>query len=400
MTIPQQNDTDSAIERYESFLEVDPTNVPLLISLGDLHHRAGHLEEASNYFDRALELDSEHPIARARKASVFITEHRFAEAEQLLQELGDAVTDDPALRHNLGLSEYFQEKWIDALGDFEAAAAGGVDDPSNLAYQAYCLHHLGRVEEALAKAVACFEKEPSEQNEGYLSILTMDSGDVKGASEIAENVLKVNPQNVNANIVFGTYAIERQEIDEARSYVNFSVEQDPQNPRGWLNRGLIEMYDQDFPSSVESLTTAVTYMPNNGGAWVTLGWAYIGLGDLAKAENTFRHTIEIERTFGEGHGGLAVVLALTNREVEAREEIRRARALGKKSFGAAFALSILLEASGKRDRAVKVLGKSFLQRPGPGSMTVIEAIQRYSQHQAAKQGPPPTPPPLLIDDKS
>ena len=280
MDTAETADPAEQIRRYTAYLDADPENIPLLITLGDLHHRAGHLSEAEEQFRKVLELDAGHALARGRLANVQISRHRFDDAEASLRALDDEQLENPVLQYNLGLSLYYQEKWSDALAGFRAAAAAGVDSPEALNYLAHCEHHMGNLAEALALATESWRKAPDTQIESYVALLQMDNGDFETADRLARNVLASDPDNVDANVVAGTAALQAQQIDEALRFLNVSLEREPDNPRAWLGVGLVRMYEQDFPGAIDAFKQALDYTPRNAGIWVTLGWAYIAHGDL------------------------------------------------------------------------------------------------------------------------
>ncbi len=388
MNNTQNADTEGQIQRYTNFLAADPDNITLLMNLGQLCHQAGDFDTAEAHFKRVLSLQPEHPTATSQLANVRISQHRFAEAETLLRSLADAARDEPVLQYNLGMALYYQEKFDDALAGFQAASEAGVESPQNLAYRAHCLHAQGKFSDALALASESARQAPGERINSYVALLQMDNGDLQTADRLARDVLEEFPENVDANIVAGTYCLQQQDIERALRYLEQSLKGEPSNARGWQGLGLVRMYEQDFAGAIEAFKTSLEYHPRNTGTLVTLGWACIGHDDLPAAEAAFRQALEIDRNFGEAHGGLAVVFALTKREDQAKETIKKARGLNKGGFGAMFAQTILLEAHGQRDRAVRLFGESLLRRPSPDSMRLIDAIELFAQRQAAKQGPP------------
>lgn len=383
------------LERMLGFLEIDPENVPLLLNVGDLLHQSGDLAGAEDAYNRILDCQPGHGVASSRLAGVLISRHRFDEAEAVLQLLVSQAPDVAALNHNLGIALIYQSKWAEALEAFERAAAGGVTEAENTMYQAYCLHSLGRTGEALIKATLVLEQAPSEQTAGHVAILQLDVGDLNSARRTATQLVKSSPRSIEGNLVLGALDLELQEIDDAFKRISLVLEQDPENPRALLSDGLVKLYNQQSPEAIQSFERALEHMPKNTGVWVTLGWAHLANNDLQSAEETFRKAIEVDRNFGESHGGLATVLALAERDAEAREVLDRARGLNRDSFGAAFALSILLEHQGKRAAATKILGTAFTKSPRKGGMTVIEAINIFTRRQAARQGsirlPKPSP---------
>lgn len=99
---------EAAIQRYEKYARVDTGNAVLQLSLGDLYHQAGRFAEAIACYERCLAQAPDHKAARSRLASVLISQHRFAEAEESLRRLIAEGESDPGLLHNLGLTLYYQ----------------------------------------------------------------------------------------------------------------------------------------------------------------------------------------------------------------------------------------------------------------------------------------------------
>jgi tetratricopeptide (TPR) repeat protein len=276
-------DYDSEIAKYNEFLQQDPANPSLLAKLGDLSHRGGHFDAAQHHFEKLLQIDPENAPAKTGLAAVCISRHDFEQAEQLFLSMGEALEASPALQHNLGLALFYQDKWEDALACFKTAMASGLDDVDTLAFQAYCYHNLGNVPKALKMAKLAYGKSPNEKAQGYVSLLQMDKGDFEAASRTAREVLSTNPENIDANVVLGSYLLERQQVDEALPYLSLSLDKDPDNPRAWLGLGLVQMYNQQIPEAIESITRALSYTPRNAGTIVTLGWAHIANNDLPGA---------------------------------------------------------------------------------------------------------------------
>ena len=393
MNTPAADHSPERIQKLLGFLAVDPGNLTLRITIADLQHASGDFAAAEESFRAVLEMQPDHAIARSRMASVYLSQHRFDEAEAVLRGLDVQVQQVPAISHNMGLALVYQQRWPEALAALETAAAGGLDDAENLMYQAYCLHHLGRTEEALAKATASLERAPDDRVQGYVSLLQMDAGDIKIASRTAARVLERDPHNIDANTVRGWWGLETQEIEDAEECIERVLAQRPDDPRSLLGKGLVQLYKQQTPEAVETLQRAVAGMPQSPGAWVTLGWAQIAQGDLPGAEKTFRDALELERSFGETHGGLASVLALAGRAEEARESIRKARGLNKEGFGVVFAMTVLMANAGKQEAATKLFGNMLLRSPGgTGGMTLIQAVQIFSRRQGRRGGTVPALP--------
>src|SRR5258708_2195739 len=133
-------DIPAAIARYESYVKAHAPNPLLRLNLGELYHRVSRHEEAIACFERCLQDHPQYASARSHVASVMISQHRFAEAEQLLEDLVSASDQDPTLHYNLGLSRYYQRRWPEAESCFVRAQQLGITTPDCFPHLAACRH--------------------------------------------------------------------------------------------------------------------------------------------------------------------------------------------------------------------------------------------------------------------
>jgi len=376
------------IARYESFAKADPDNALIWISLGDLYHRAGRFDEAAASFERALLAEPGNAAAKSRLAGVAISRHDFAGAERTLRELVDAGDAHPALFHDLGLALLHQKRFDEALAALEHADPEHA--PAVWLRRAQAHHQGGDTARAVECARAWAARTPGVAAEGYVALLEYDHGDLASARQRAAAVLEQDPENADASVVIGTWAAEQQDMERAEALFGNVVAREPESPRGWWGLGLMHLYRREFEPALRNMEQARTCQPGNAGLVTTIAWAHFLSGDLARAEATFRDAIAADRTFGEAHGGLAVVLSAQGRAEEARREIRRARGLAPIGFGHAYAQSVLLAKEGKTDEATRLLAEVFERRPAPDAPTLLEAVQIFARREAARAAPPPS----------
>jgi len=378
---------EQSIARHEAYLKVDPTNPALHVTLADLYHRAGRLDDALACLQRCL---AQHPgdaVARSRVASVLISQHRFAEAEQQLRDLTNAGSADAALLHNLGLALYYQSRWTEALDAFRRARALGLPDrkseATNLAYLTTSHHQLGDTAAALETGRQ-WAAIGGDAAAGYLALVEMDHGEMAAAHRRAQEVLQRDPGNVDAAIVEAMWSTEAQDIEKAKSHFDSVVRVQPDNARGWLGLGLTHLYEERTDEAIEALKTATQLMPRHAATLTTLAWARFISRDLSAAERTFREAIALDRGFAEAHGGLAITLVFMKHYTEARRETRIALRLNPASFGGIYARGALLALDGKRVQGEAEVAHA-LQRPiMSDGRSLIEHVQVYLRRQIAR----------------
>lgn len=385
------------IARHEAYLESDPANLLLRLDLGDLYHRAGRTKEAIGCYEECLLQDPGCVSARSRLASVMITQHRFAEAESALRDLLSKGETDAALTHNLGLSLYYQERWDEARKCFEDAAAQGLQIPTNFAYLARTLHHLGSMPEAIDNCRRWAELAPDTASKSYLALLYMDSNDTERARQLALEVVAQAPHDVNANVVLGVSSTEKQDMAAARAHFHAVLRQEDHNGRAWLGLGLVHLYEGEHEKAIEALERATHIYAHNAGAIVALGWAKLSAKDPVGAEQVFEQAIRVDRSFAESHGGLASALALQQKIDRAREEIKIARRLNPLGFGAEFAQVTILALQGQKQAATNLFNRALERSPREGMLPLVEQLRIYTTKKglAAKPAQPDVPGPKL-----
>src|SRR5262245_26636911 len=282
--LPMDASLQTSIEKHESYIKADPHNALLWVTLGDLYHRAGRLEEALASFERSQIEAPQSAAARSRIAAVRISQHRFGEAQAILADLLHSEPDNSALLYNFGLAQFYQDRWREAQASFDRALSLGLRTRDNFAYLTRSLHHLGRTREAIESCEQWLAQSPDDQARAYLSLLEMDGGNMARAHELAQEVLARDPENRDASTVAGSYSVEQQDMEAAERFFNNVLRREPDSGRAWLGMGLVHLYQQKHPEAVAALEKAVQLMPEHTGTVVALGWARLAARDALGAE--------------------------------------------------------------------------------------------------------------------
>ena len=376
--MPSQQELEQAIQRYEKYAQADAGNVLLQLNLGDLYHQAGRFDDAIARYEQCISQEPHNKVARSRLASVMISQHRFADAEKALRDVMASGESDAALIHNLGLALYYQERWEEARQCFQDAAVRGLNVPVNFAYLARTLHQLGLMPEAIEAGQRWMALAKDARSKSYLALLYMDDNDIAKGHELAADVLRESPDDVDANVVAGAYSMERQEAQDARARFETALRYDKENGRAWLGLGLVHLYDQEHTQAIEALENAARIFPDNPGIVVTLGWAKLIAKDAAGAERVFEQALRVDRNFSESHGGLAAALAFQGKLDRAQEEINLAKRLDPRSFGADIAKTALLASQGNQQAASDVFARMLERSPQQGVAPLIEQLKIYA----------------------
>ncbi|MEJ7806065.1 MAG: tetratricopeptide repeat protein, partial [Telluria sp.] len=203
------------------------------------------------------------------------------------------------------------------------------------------------------------------------------NGQVEESERLSAMGLAHGARPTDALVVAASLALGRTDTEVAIKLFNEVLAKNPTEGRSWSGLGLASMLNRDLPAASQQLEQAVKYMPDHVGTLHTLGWCKILSQDLDGARGVFLKTIDMDRNFGDSHGGLAVVLAMKGERDLAEESIKRALGLDPQSLSARFAQMVL---AGKVDDPVKfraLAGRMLSAYKGPFGASLDVMLDEY-----------------------
>lgn len=368
----------SQLERYYGFLKQDQSNPHLRGEVADLHLRLGEFAEARKVLEEALGHWPDDAGLKSRLASVAIAQNNPDEAIDLLQKLRHSGSDHPVVRYNLAYAFMLTEHFAEAKDLLLTTLGFQQEVPGAQLLLARALHHLGEMDDAIKHARSYVAAHPEDSDgQGVLALLGLDSEDPVLAKEAGERALVSDPNNLYGLVTMGSLALAQQDDEQASSYFDRAVERHPKSGRAWSGKGLSAMLGMDLNGALEYFQNAVRHMPGHIGTWHSLAWCQILLNDLNGAQESLNKAMDIDRNFGETHGGLAVIAILQGRSDEAPDMIKRALRLDPRSFAARFAHSLL---AGKSDpkKAQQMIEKILRSPATPGGEPLKDVLTRIT----------------------
>jgi tetratricopeptide (TPR) repeat protein len=351
------------------FADRDPENPILLCDLLDELLAAGRLDDASARLGKTPASLRETPGVRFREARCALLRSDTKTAIALLQPLVSQVDVAPAgVVHDLAYAQLTEGRAEEALQTLAHPHDADGDVVALALLKARILHRLQRLDAAL-ETLAPIQTGPRlPEVQGVRALLWLDAGDTSRASEQAEWALQADPDQHEAGIVRGTLALWSQRVQESTAAFERVLARHPRSGRAWLGLGQNVMLAGDVPSARALLERASAEMPDHIGTWHALAWCQLLEGDLAGAKRSFDKAFVLDRTFGETHGGFALVHALRSERKEAEESIKRATRLDPQGRAARYAQSVLLMDDGRVDEARKMVDGILARSPGVGDV--------------------------------
>ncbi|NVE01847.1 tetratricopeptide repeat protein [Massilia sp. BJB1822] len=353
------------LARTESYLAVDPGNTELLARAIDLGLAAGDAEKAAAHAQAALRQHPEDSFFQSRLGHVLLAQHQWEAAAALFSALL-ARFADANLAYNLAFARQAQGRFAEVRAALEPFARDAALAAPAATVLLRALHHLADFDAALALIA---RQEAQGQTDGVFfavaGVVFLDAEQLQDAQRCSEAALAQGQASTEALVLSGSLALGHADGARASQAFEQALARNPAEGRAWSGLGIASMLELELPKAQQQLEQAVHYLPEHIGSWHALGWCRIFRQDLPGAEAAFRTALEMDRNFGDSHGGLAAVQALQGQRALAEEGIERALRLDRQSLSARYAQMVL---SGEAADPVKfsVLARRILAgRPAP-----------------------------------
>ena len=285
-------------------IERNPKDVNMLGMLGAVLVKMRRLDEAEQVLKRTVRLAPTFAKPHEDLGFVLLELERFEEAIEVLQK---AVRLDPKLefaQFNLGKALALTGKGEEADVAFESSFA--LSPERKLLAQAARLHKEGQLEEAEKLYRQVLKNNPD--NVDAMRMLAMVAATLKrfdDAERLLRRAVGIAPDFLAAVIDLGRILKEQDRFEEAIGYFKKAIEINPNNPQthfllagayapAALNQEAVKEYQRTLELS-----------PRHPGALLGLGNALKTIGRLDEAVNAYHDCISVKPNNGETYWSLA-----------------------------------------------------------------------------------------------
>ncbi len=263
----------SAVTAYDESLRMEPNSVRVLLSKAGAQAGMRDLNGALGTYRRVLALDATNEVALRESARVLAK----------------------------------QSRWRECLEAAEALLLRRPNDTMALELKGDVLTNLGRRPEALAAYEAAQALDPADANlrqkieevrvdvPGLLSraLIASASGNYPQALNLFDDILEVEPGNVNALIGKAVAYRRSGKVNEALNCLDLVLSYQPNNASALLNRGNLLIEKGDLDAALDMFDKLVSISPQDEEAWAAQGDVYLKMGRDDDALRAFAGALKL-----------------------------------------------------------------------------------------------------------
>lgn len=330
--------TLARLSRLLDYLAQDPHNPSLLGEVADEQMSQGEFAAARATLQHLLARQPGDAHTRYRLAVATRASGDAAAAALALQALLTEGHTHPAVRQELARAHGQQGDWAAVLAALEVLQAGALPPPEGDAVWLMRIrahHHLGHLEDGLAQArdwEAARAGNLPLSGRAAIATLMLDAEQLDGAARVVSGVqAQLVASHAELATAAGFVRLAAGEAREAMAHFTQSAQRDPGSGRAHLGLGLALASQGELPRALDALRAAVAATPSHLGSWHALAWVQLLQDDLPGAQASFEQALAQDDTFGETHGGLALIAALRGEVAASERHLRTASRLDPQS---------------------------------------------------------------------
>ncbi len=367
-------------------LQLQPTNMNLLLNYGNLLRKTKRPEEASKIYLKALESDSGNSSALESLGYLARETGDMKAAAAYFEKLSQIDPDDYVPYLAIGDMRGDERDFVQAQANYEKAYKLAPDNPliiaraMNAALEA---HQIPNAKRWLDRATEPQRANPEvmREHERYLTI----TGNYQESAKLGYAVIEKLPRDPEAPVYLAYDLLFMNRYDDAMTIVRRFEPALPKDKDLPLIAGYVYAHNGDHQQAVNAFTRALERDPKMATGYMNRGYVWNDMRMATRAEQDFRKALALRPDYGEAHLGLAYSLLQLRRPQAALKEVDLAEKTlhesGTLHLARAEAYrqrSMLVQAEAEYQRALK------LQANDEGIyLALADAQYRLHQYQAA-----------------
>jgi len=338
------NDVAGAVDYLEAAVKKHKELAPAQVILAQFFARANNAAGMRASLEKAVIDEPGDPQAYAILGDMALQGRRVTDAAVLYEKAAGLLEsfDGSAKRKKqmqqgtaMGLATVAEARgdWKTAQAQLEAVVALASDNAQALERLGRAIYKQGDADAALVQLKkAAVENEKLLTPEAMLALYYEQDKDDENSRKWMVKALTLAPDDLKTRLAAGQWAVRDQEYKEAATQADLALKIDPDSLAAKLLRGVVALFQKDYPTAEKHFQSAHIQSPGNfvasnnlaialveqddeakkrlarefaevnarqypkqGEVFSTLGWIYYKLGNLGDAEKALVQSVQISK---------------------------------------------------------------------------------------------------------
>ena len=289
--LEKKSDYISAKELLETLASEKNLSPSILSSvyllLGKSHSLAGDLENASEAFKKAYEINPDDIAPLYEAVKILISKYKFEEARTLLAEkVSKKAGLSPEFYYFMGRCDFEQRRFFSAVENFKKAVALKKEEEYLLYLaEAYLASDEFTLAEETVREVLAKSPDNIDAKVLLVKILT-EKGEIEKGKELAEKIITDFPGNAGGYFAKALVLKKLKKYEEAEVYINraLSIESSPAYA---LLASEVNMLMKKYDNAIKFASIALGINPQDPKGYILRGNAYEAKGELERAVSEY-----------------------------------------------------------------------------------------------------------------
>jgi tetratricopeptide (TPR) repeat protein len=326
--------------------------VPATLRLAALDFADGHRDKAYDGLSAALQRDPKNTGALLLRARFLLIEKKNPEALTVAQKVVESDRRSAAGHFLLGAALEANGKPDEAARAFQEVVKLQPDAlPAHLELAQLSLRK-GDAAAAVQHSEDAVHVRPQSGNAHLALARSLASqGNLPAAETELNTLVREAPDSPEVQILLGQIYSAKRDLPQARKAFSHALEVDKQSTdalAGILTLDLAEKRNDDATARMEARLKAA---PGSTADWVLAGHTFMALGNMPRAEDSFRKALDIDSANMGAYEGLASVYLVERHLDAAEKEFAEIARREPQSVMAITMVGMILERQNKRSEA-------------------------------------------------
>src|SRR5436190_1875422 len=358
---PATSGTAECEEALRGALQVDPGNAVANRALGLFYLASGRRLEAEPFF-QTLAQTSKTDAALMTLADYYLAVKSFDKARKILTELSTHAEGSAVATTRLAVIDAAEGHRAQALDRLRGLLTKRPKDSAALLLSARLLLADGKRDEALAAVNATVAIEPNASAAGVAHLIAGQiyaaTDHTKEAIEAFEQVLKIQPRPLAANLALARLHLAAGSMDKSLTYIQQALAIEPASPDARALLVRIDVRRGDLEKAKEDLALLQKAYPDAPAVHNLEALLQLGARRPDAARASYAKALKLDANDAEASNGLLHLDVATGHAKEAAARLDARLATGQPTAGALILAARTYASAGETAKAEATLRKA------------------------------------------